>query len=106
MLLRLGVARGFLRGQTPLESGNFLLTCAEPLRLEITRQHAVPFIDGFLPLRLSEIILAKLGVKIAQVAQNRGIVTLATGCLTKRLFRLGKSVLFKVGPAKTVEISG
>ncbi len=81
MLLRLGVARGFLLDETPLQSGYFLFHFRELVRLEIAGQHAAPFVDRFLPLGLGEIVLTKLRVKIAEVAQNRRIVTLAAGCL-------------------------
>src|ERR1700687_5092031 len=106
MLLRLGVAWGFLLGETPLQSGDFLFHFRKLVRLKIARQHPVPFVDRFLPLRLCEIIFAGLGVEIAKMAQNRGIVTLAAGSPPQRGLRFGKPFLFEIGPAETVQIGG
>src|ERR1700681_2367341 len=87
MLLRRGRAWALLLRETTLKSVPFLFHFRELVRLKIGRQHAVPFVDRFLPLRLCEVVLAGLGVKVAKVAQNCGIVTLPAGRLPQRVFR-------------------
>src|SRR5882757_387103 len=102
MLLRLGVARRFLLREPVLEGGHFLFYFGEPSRFEVSGHDAVPLIEGLLPLRLGETVLTHLGVYVAEMAQNRGVMVLAAGSLPKQFLGFLKIALLVVGPSQAV----
>src|SRR5690348_4217932 len=85
--------------------GELLFHFGDFVVFQISRQGAAPFRKGLLPFYRREIGPAGLGVNIAEMRANGGIVALPRDGLAKSGFRLCKFVLPEVNPPEAVQIS-
>src|ERR1700693_965244 len=83
---------------------HLLLDSRHSITFQVARKRAAPLGERFLPFRGGEIHAALLGVHIAQVGTNGGIVRFAFSGLAQSGFCLVGLILLVITPAKTVEI--
>src|SRR6202453_2780141 len=93
---------------------DFLAGAFKSFEVGVEFVHFVRFIiggHGFLPFPLralpklrGAIGLAHLGVNVAEMAKNGGVVAVMFDGLAQRLFGLAQLILFVVSPAETIEV--
>src|SRR5689334_16211222 len=85
--------------------GELLFHFGDFVVFHVRRQGAAPLREGLLPFDRREIGPAGLGINIAEMRANGGIVALARDGLAKSGFRLCKFVFPEVNPPEAVQIS-
>src|SRR5260370_5828163 len=104
-LLRLGFLRGRFLGYAVLGLTQIFLGLSDFIVLNVGGQRMTPFGERLFPLGGGEFRAAELGVNVAQVRMNGGIVTVTLHSLVQSGFGFREFVLFVINPAHAVEVS-
>src|SRR5215472_13804034 len=75
------------------------------LGFDICRKRLAPFGEGLLPFRGGQILAATLGVDIAQVRMDGGIVTLAGERFPQHGFSVGCPIFLEINPAQAIKVA-
>src|SRR6266436_2586964 len=103
-LLRFGFLHGRLLGYAMSGLAEFFLDFSDFVVFDVGGQSMTPFGEGFLPLGGGEFVAAELGVNVAEVRMDGGIVTITFDGLVQGGLGFGELVLFVINPAHAVEI--
>src|ERR1700678_389962 len=97
------VRRGFLRG-VALDGLYLRVKLADSIGFVVGRNRFLPFDKRAFPEIHGAVLLPHLGVDVAKVREDRGIVHLVLDGFAKIFFGFGELVLFVVSPAERIEI--
>src|SRR5260370_11558686 len=101
-LLRLGFLRGRFLGYAVLGLAQLFLDLSDFIVLNVGGQGMTPFGKRFFPLGGRGVCAAELGVNVAQVRMNGGIVTVTLHSLVQSGFGFREFGLFVINPAHAV----